>query len=140
MVREPGLFPTTNLELKLSAWEVRPGDPLVLTIEGPDVESLTRGKLITIEAEHDPDWEYVGAVIVQTALGPGGWRPPGSRIAMTMEGYFATTPMHFEVPPIPPGNYRIRVDAIARTNEDDDLRQRTATLYAQLRVLPSLED
>ena len=41
--------------------------------------------------------------------------------------------MYFEVPPIPPGGYRIRVDAIA-TSDEDDLRHRTATLYALLRV------
>jgi hypothetical protein len=54
-----------------------------------------------------------------------------------MEGYFATTPMHFEVPPIPPGEYRIRIDATARSADDGlDLRRRTATLYAQFRVVP----
>jgi hypothetical protein len=142
VAKEPGLYPTTHLTASLSADGARPGDPLVLTIEGADVTSLTRGKLVYIEVQRDGEWLPVGTVIVRTAPGPSTWKPAGSPpFRITMEGYTGPTPMHFEVPPIPPGDYRVRIDATAGDADvEEDLRHRTATLYATLCVLPSLED
>jgi hypothetical protein len=141
VAKEPGLYPTTDLELTISVATARPGDPLVLEIHGAGARSLTRGKIIAIQAERDGTWESAGAVIVQTAPGPGIWKPPGGRFVTTMEGYSGTTPMHFEVPPIPPGSYRIRIDATTGdADAEEDLHHRTATLYAQLRVLPEVEN
>ena len=79
MAKEPGLFPTTHLAASLSADEATPGEPLVLTIEGEAATSLTRGKLITIEAERDGDWHLIGTVIVSPVSGPSTWKPAGGR-------------------------------------------------------------
>jgi hypothetical protein len=139
VAREPGFSPTTNLGLTLSAEAAQPGEPLILTIHGAGADSLSRGKRVAIQVEHDREWTDVGTVIVQTVPGPGRWGLPGDRVITTAEGYPATTPMHFQLPPIPPGSHRIRIDAIADADPEQDLRHRTATLYAEFRVLPSAE-
>ena len=54
---------------------------------------------------------------------------------MTLEGTPANTPVHFVVPALDPGDYRIRLDATHRDQEIGDIQACTATLYAFLRVL-----
>jgi hypothetical protein len=56
---------------------------------------------------------------------------------VTLEGYLGTAPVYFNVPPLPPGDYRIRLDLIYQNGGIGDMQARTATLYAALRVLPA---
>jgi hypothetical protein len=59
----------------------------------------------------------------------------------TLEGIPATEPVYFDVPSVPPGDYRLRRDLLvtALGDRSSSLIERTATLYAPLRVLPSRE-
>jgi hypothetical protein len=44
-------------------------------------------------------------------------------------------PLYFVVPPVSAGDYRIRLDLIHSRTDVGDLRDRTATLYAPLRIV-----
>ena len=141
VVSEPGLFPTLYLRVLLSQPAARPGDRRSLRVEGTDAGSLIRGKVLSFEQERDGDWHSVGLVVgSRSSDAPSRWSPHGSApFAVTLEGYRATMPLHFDVPPILSGDYRIRLDA-THPSGDGNLRQRTATLYAPLRILRSTED
>ena len=54
---------------------------------------------------------------------------------MSLEGYAADTDTYFDAPPLPPGKYRVRLDATHPDGAPGDLRHRTATLYAALRII-----
>jgi hypothetical protein len=132
---EPGLFPTVYLRVLLSQRAARPGERVSLRVEGTDAASLTRGKIVRFEQERQSIWQPAGTVVVsRTPDQPSRWLRPGETVAVTL-GYSATTPLYFDVPPIPAGDYRLRLDAIHGRGAAGDLRHRTATLYAFLRVL-----
>ena len=137
-MNEPGRFPTRYLRLLQSQRAGRPGDQISFRVDGTDAGSLTRGKVLHVEQERDGDWRYVGAVVAARSADLGSqWIPAGSgSFAVTLEGYRATSPLYFEVPPLDPGEYRIRLDAVLTGDTDVDVRDRTATFYAPLRVLP----
>jgi hypothetical protein len=137
MLPEEGLFPTTDLRLVASQRAAPPGEVVSIRIDGTDAGSLVRGKVVTIERNIDGGWEFTGAVIVgRTPDERSTWKPAGSPpYAVTAEGYLAAQPMYFDVPPIEPGDYRIRIDAAMPSHPAPSLRDRTATLYTSLLVL-----
>jgi hypothetical protein len=139
VVREPGLLSTVNLRALLSRPAAAPGDRVSLRVAGPDAASLGRGKVLYFEQERDGGWQYAGTVVTARASDrPSRWAPVNAApFAVTLEAYPATMPLYFDVPPVDPGVYRIRLDAIAPDGRIGDLRRRTATFYVALRVLPS---
>jgi len=126
---EPGLHPTTHLRLFLSQRAAAPGKSVSLRVEGTDAGSMIRGKVLGFDEQRDGDWRHVGWMIGSHwwPAGEAGW------FAMTLEGYQGNAPLSFEVPPVSPGEYRIRVD-LARSG-DEPVAERTATMYGYLRVL-----
>ena len=139
MVPEPGLFPTTYLTLVLSQRACVPGARVSLRVEGTDAGSLTRGKVVWFEREHGGEWDLVGTVV---GVGPRSpdmlsrFIPSGGRqFVVTLEGYPATMPLEFNAPSIAAGDYRLRMDMVHSRGAIGDLRERTATLYAPLRIL-----
>jgi hypothetical protein len=134
---ESGLFPTMYLRVFVSQRAATPDARLSLRVEGMDAASLIRGKVLVFEVEGKEGWQYVGSVVGGRAGdGPSPWIPAGGGGAfVTLEGYPGTMPLDFDVPPVPPGDYRVRLDLIHPDAEIGDIRQRTATLYAPLRVL-----
>jgi hypothetical protein len=136
---EPGRFPTIYLRLLLSQRAGKPGDRLSLRVEGTDADSFGRGKVLSIEEQRGDEWLPVGLVVgARSREGRSRWVPPDAGpLAVTLEGYRATRPLYFVVPPVPAGDYRIRLDLIHSRGEVGDLRDRTATLYAPLRILES---
>jgi hypothetical protein len=141
VVSEPGLFPTIYLKLVLSQRACTPRTPVSLRVEGTDAGSLTRGKLVQVERDDDGAWRVVGTVVCAGPRSPNSlsrFLPnEGPPFAVTLEGYPGTMPMQFDVPSIPAGDYRLRVDLIHSNGALGDLRHRTATLYAPLRILAS---
>ena len=101
----------------------------------------SRGKLVWVEREHGNEWDLVGTVVgvgprspdMLSRFIPSGGRP----FAVTLEGYPATMPLEFNAPSIPAGDYRLRMDMVHSRGAIGDLRERTATLYAPLRILPA---
>jgi hypothetical protein len=81
------------------------------------------------------NWKTVGWVVAGFRGGPSEWHPvgDGARFGVTLEGYSGTTPLVFQVPPVGAGEYRIRLDFI--DGAGGSVRERTATLYAFLRVI-----
>lgn len=141
MAREPGLFPTLYLRVLASQRAAAPGDRVSLRVEGTDAGSLIRGKSLGFEQERDGDWHYVDTMIAaQSAEQPSRWIPPGSgSFVVTAEGYSATSPLYFAVPPLEPGDYRVRLDATHANHEIGDLQRRTATFYVPLHVMAPRE-
>jgi hypothetical protein len=139
---ESGTFPTFQLRVLLTQRAAQPGDRISLRVDGTDSDSLVRGKMLRFEQERDGDWLGVGSVAAAPSVDtPSRWIPPGSTpFAVTLEGYSAAAPMYFDVPPLPPGDYRIRLDATHASADVGNLRERTATLYAQLRILRATHD
>jgi hypothetical protein len=135
--RDVGLFPTVYLRLLLSQRAAAPGTRLSLRVDGTDAESLTRGKVLILDREDGDDWHALGMIVgARSADHPSLWVPVGSgRMAVTREGYRGTMRRFFDVPPIPAGDCRIRLDLTHSSEAIGNLRQRTATLYAWLRVL-----
>jgi hypothetical protein len=135
---EPGLFPTVYLRVLLSRRAAAPGEHISLRVDGTDAASLVRGKVLHIEQQREDGWQGVGVIIGARSSGvPSKWIPAGSPpFAVTLEGYRADSPLYFDAPPLDPGDYRIRLDATHPAGSIGDLRQRTATLYATLRLLP----
>jgi hypothetical protein len=137
VVAEPGLFPTLNLKLLLSQRAGKPGDRVSLRVEGTDAGFFGRGKVLSIEEKRGDEWLSIGLVVgARSSEGRSRWVPPDSGpLAVTLEGYQATTPLFFVVPPVSAGDYRIRLDLIHSRAEIGDLRDRMATLYVPLRIL-----
>jgi hypothetical protein len=127
---EPGLHPTVYLRLLLSHGAAEPGETVSLRVEGTDAAAMIRGKVLVFDREQDGAWQYVGCNVAASQ-----WHPSGEAgmFAVTLEGYGGTQPMSFHVPPVPPGDYRIRLD-LTRSG-DGPVRERTATLFGFLRVL-----
>ena len=101
----------------------RPGERTPLRVEGTDAgAALARGPL-ELEREHEGRWSAVSAHVRVT----------------TLEGIPATEAVYFDVPPVPPGDYRVRRDLVVTPRADRSSLhlENTATLYAPLRVLPS---
>lgn len=96
---------------------------------------MMRGKVLELDREDDEHWQTVGWVVAGHFGGPSHWHPvsEGERFGVTREGYSGTTPLVFQVPPVDAGEYRIRLDFI--DGAEGSVRERTATLYAFLRVV-----
>lgn len=132
MMNEPGLRSTVDIAMSLTQEVAAPGDRLTLTTELRSGARVARGKVIGVEERRAGEWRSVGVVIV--ALESSRWVPgENPRVRVTAEGYLLSVPMHFDVPLLAPGQYRLRLDVVAI--EDAELRDRTATLYAPLRVV-----
>jgi hypothetical protein len=135
MLGEPGRFPVVYLKLVSSQRAARFGEQLMLRAEGTDAASMDRGKLISVEREKDGSWEFIGTLIGSSHRdGRSRWiaaSSPGA-FAVSMEAYRGDSPLYVDVPPLPPGDYRFRLD-LMRTG-DESIRDRTATLYAPFRV------
>jgi hypothetical protein len=127
---EPGLHPTTYLRLLFSQRAALPGETVSVRVEGTDAAAMIRGKVLDFDEQRGGRWQRVGWMICPTR-----WRPVGEEgaFAVSLEGYRATMPLSFQVPPISPGEYRVRLD-IARGGEEP-VAERTATLYGFIRVL-----
>jgi len=121
---------------------VRPGDHASVRVEGTDVGSMIRGKIIRLETERDGEWKLAGSVHVsRTPDAASLWMPVDAqrRYVVTAEGYRGSSPMYFTVPPLAPGDYRLRFDMIHYNGDLGDVRHRTASLEAPLRILPPPE-
>jgi hypothetical protein len=137
MPRDVGLFPTVYLRMLLSHRAAAPGTRVSLRVDGTDAGSLIRGKVLIFDREEGDDWHALGMIIgARSADFPSHWVPVGSApMAVTLEGYRGTMPLFFDVPPIPAGDCRIRLDLTHSSEAVGNVRQRTTTLYAWLRVL-----
>lgn len=145
MLAEPGLYPTEHLAALLSQSAAEPGERLSIEIDGTDIESFIRGKELWIDQERAKEWQYVGTVTAaQFRDAPSFWLPAAATpLPVTLEGHQATKPQYFDVPPLDPGNYRLRVDLLYGNSGTADqtidlarpLRLQTATLYSELQVL-----
>jgi hypothetical protein len=133
--REPGLHPTTYLRFLFSQRVAAPGETVSVRVEGTDAGSMIRGKVLEFDHRRDGNWRHVGWMIGATLWHPAseaGW------FAMSLEGYPGTMPLSFQVPRVPAGEYRVRLDLV-RTG-DEPVAERTATLYGFLRVLDGVAD
>lgn len=133
VVSEPGTFPTLYLRLLLSQRSGAPGDRVSVRVDGTDAPAFGRGKVLKFEKELAGDWTVVGFVIGGRTANDAGsrWIPIGSPpFAVTIEGYEATRPLYFEVPPVDPGDYRLSgsmsyTETRRSVNFDSELRRCT---------------
>jgi len=136
---EPGLFPTLYLKVLLSQRAGSPGDRVSLRVEGTDAASFGARTVLLVEQPQADYWRAVGRIMSSGSRdGRAQWLPLETEtgpLGVTLAEHPATTPLYFDVPPIPPGEYRVRLDLIHSRAELGDPRDRTATLYAPLRVL-----
>ena len=103
-------------------------------VEGADAASMIRGKDVLVEREDNGSWRTVGTLLAtSTPTGTSRWYPAGGWLAMTAEGYSGDSPLYFEVPTVEPSEYRLRLDLAIIG--DTPVRERTATLCAELRVI-----
>jgi hypothetical protein len=134
---EQGLFPTVYLTLFLSQRAAAQGDLVTARVEGTDAGSMIRGKILWFERIDGRGSNLLGLILgTRDAEGHSRWVPVGTGpLVVTMEGYVGTMPLHFDVPPVPDGDYRVRLDLVHQRTEIGAVQQRTATLYAPIRVL-----
>jgi hypothetical protein len=138
MYEEPGLFPTLYLKLISSHRAASPGDCIQLRVEGTDAGSLVRGSLLALEREEGDGWQKSHTLIAGSSRETAPqWASYGlsNRFGVTLKGYRGTAPIHVRLPPVDPGDYRLRVDLVNGALDSGDVRARTATLYSPVRII-----
>lgn len=138
MFQELGRFPTVYLKLVSSHRAASPGDCIRLRAEGTDAGSMVRGGTLLLEYEGAEGWQKVNVLL--TGRSPSEapkWESYGTSgmFAVTLEAIPGPTPLYVRLPPVEPGEYRLRLDLVHRNHDIGDVQARTATLYSPLRVV-----
>lgn len=100
---------------------------------------MVRAGTQLLKHEGAEGWERVHLLVggCSSATAPR-WEPYGtsSMFAVAMTSIPGPTPLYVRLPPVAPGEYRLRLDLVHRNHELGEVRVRTATLYAPVRVIP----
>jgi hypothetical protein len=122
---------------------VAPADCIQLRVEGTDAGSLVRGSLLLLEREGASGWKRVHMLVPgRSASAAPPWKSYGTskKVGVTLVGYRGTAPLYVRLPPVAPGDYRLRLDLVHGNLDVGDIRARTATLYAPLRIVLPVDE
>jgi hypothetical protein len=138
MYEETGQFPTVYLKLVSSHRAASPGDCIRLRVDGTDAGSMVRGGMLQLERDSLVGWEKVYTLLSgRSPSAAPTWESYGAsgRFGVTLIGVNGAAPLYVHVPPVAPGDYRFRLGLTHSNHEIGDIKARTVTLYAPLRVI-----